>query len=117
MSSKPNISNMKKEHFELVLNEYLELISITPRRLSPNSEDSKDAKTLATLGPLIYGGDYDDARPRKLCLIFGWFAARKKHLMKFAQLYLHLGFDALLAKNSAAHVRDPVGAARVSKEA
>ena len=104
---------MHKAHFELVLAPELDLISITPRRLAVNSRNHGDTKTYATLGPIIYG-DEEDAEERKLCVIFAWFTARKKHLLKFAQLYLNHNFDVLLAKNTPSQVRDPVGTAKVS---
>ena len=67
--------------------------SNTPRRIGAAKELKN--KKWSNFGPILSGNE-DDKPQVPLCIILGWFAAKKRHLMKFVNLYLDHEFDILL---------------------
>ena len=97
----------QKTYYELRLHQRFELISNTPRKLN-----SIGSEYTTENGPK-WGSIRLAQNERPLCAILAWFGARKKHLMKFARIYLDQGFDVLLATSPADTIFTPASSTKV----
>ena len=84
----------------------MELYSNTRRRVA-NPDGLKKKGSGTKYGP-IHVEKQDQNPELPLAIILGWFAAKKRHLMKFIGVYLELGFDVLLISLPASGLAHPV---------
>ena len=102
-----------QERYSLRLTPYLELLSVTPREIIKVPATTSNNNWRKPERTIVFSGG-QEAKGLRLCIIPGWFAAKRRHLLKFANVYLNQDFDVLILSSSPSVLVHPMGSLKVT---